>query len=95
MVGDGLNDAPALGAAHASLSPTSGSDLAQSAADAVFRGERLGPVLDLLRMAIGCDRKSQCRYGPDGGAESQLVMAHILGSLLVHVRQRILHRTRR
>lgn len=51
MVGDGLNDAPALAAGHASLSPSSAADISQTAADAIFQGERLTPILDTIAVA--------------------------------------------
>jgi Cu2+-exporting ATPase len=51
MVGDGLNDAPALAAAHASLSPASAADISQMTSDAVFQGGSLRPVVELIATA--------------------------------------------
>jgi P-type Cu2+ transporter len=51
MVGDGLNDAPSLAAADASLSVASAAQVTQTAADAVFLGDRLAPVAAALAIA--------------------------------------------
>jgi Cu2+-exporting ATPase len=56
MVGDGLNDAPALAAAHASLSPAHATDIAQTASDAIFQGSRLAPVIEAIAVAQGARR---------------------------------------
>lgn len=56
MVGDGLNDAPALAAAHASLSPSTATDVSQTTSDAVFQGELLAPIVEVLKVARASQR---------------------------------------
>jgi len=56
MVGDGLNDAPALASSFVSMSPSSAADISQTAADIVFQGERLDGVLESLAVARSSGR---------------------------------------
>ncbi len=51
MVGDGLNDGPALRSAHVSMAPASASDVSQTAADVLILGDSLMPVATTLAVA--------------------------------------------
>ena len=51
MVGDGINDAPVLAGADASIAPAHGALLAQTSADVIMLGESLVPVTTAVTMS--------------------------------------------
>jgi P-type Cu2+ transporter len=51
MIGDGLNDAAALAAAHVSMSPASAVDASRSAADMILLGDGIGRAVDAWLLA--------------------------------------------
>ena len=51
MIGDGLNDAPALATAFVSASPATAADISQTTADFVFQGNRIKPMIEAIIIA--------------------------------------------
>lgn len=63
MVGDGLNDAAALAKAHAAMAPGTALEASQNAADLVFSGEGLSPVVIALDVARIARRRALENFG--------------------------------
>jgi P-type Cu2+ transporter len=79
MVGDGMNDSPALAAASVSASPATAADVSQTVADLVFQGARLQPVLIALRTARRSRRVMQQNLALSIGYNAVMVPLAIAG----------------
>ena len=81
MIGDGINDSPALSAADAGVAISDGAELAREIADITITAEDLGELVMLKRLANGMLKRIGENYYQIIGINAGLIVLGVAGAL--------------